>query len=173
MRISSLCSSVWSDRCVSIAIIIASQLVPLHVLILVILTLVIIIAIWDRCAGTHSIVRRLSGPGSRSPQWRPFPRYKTCEREQSCSIRCRQLAHWVPFQLFTKEIPMPRPQHYSPAIERFLVSVPLSRSPPSKMPMTRLVDDIIKKALTKLTGVATCHTIDQFAGTRIVHLPRQ
>jgi len=47
---------------------------------------------------------------------------------------------------------MPRPQHYSPAIERFLVSVLYHEARHRKIPMTRLVDDIIKKALTNSTG---------------------
>ena len=47
---------------------------------------------------------------------------------------------------------MPRPQHYSPAIERFLVSVLYHEARHRKIPMTRLVHDIIKKALANSTG---------------------
>jgi hypothetical protein len=47
---------------------------------------------------------------------------------------------------------MSRPQHYSPAIKRFLVSVLYHEARHRKIPMTRLVDDIIKKALTNSTG---------------------
>jgi len=47
---------------------------------------------------------------------------------------------------------MSRPQHYSPAIERFLVSVLYHEARYRKIPMTRLVDDIIKNALANSTG---------------------
>ena len=47
---------------------------------------------------------------------------------------------------------MPRPQHYSPAIERFLVSVLYHEARHRKIPMTRLVDDIIKNALANSKG---------------------
>lgn len=47
---------------------------------------------------------------------------------------------------------MPRPRHYSPAIERFLVSVLYHEARHRKIPMTQLVDDILKKALTNSTG---------------------
>jgi hypothetical protein len=54
--------------------------------------------------------------------------------------------------LFPEEDPHARPQHYSPGIERFLVSVIYHEARCRKIPMTRLVDDIIKKALANSTG---------------------
>jgi hypothetical protein len=60
---------------------------------------------------------------------------------------------------------MPRQHHYSPAIERFLVSVLYHEARHRKIPMTRLVDDIIKKALTNSTGWQ--------AATQSLHSPEQ
>ncbi|MDB6124288.1 MAG: hypothetical protein JWQ71_3281 [Pedosphaera sp.] len=39
---------------------------------------------------------------------------------------------------------MPRPQYYSPAIERFLVSALYHEARKRKIPMTRLTNEILK-----------------------------
>ena len=47
---------------------------------------------------------------------------------------------------------MPRPQHYSPAIERFLVSVLYYEARQRKIPMTRLANEILKNGLANSPG---------------------
>ena len=47
---------------------------------------------------------------------------------------------------------MARPHHYSPAIERFLVSVLYHEARHRKMPMTRLANQILKEELAKSVG---------------------
>jgi hypothetical protein len=47
---------------------------------------------------------------------------------------------------------MPRSRHYSPALERFLVSVLYHEARHRNMPMTRLANDILKDALANSTG---------------------
>jgi hypothetical protein len=47
---------------------------------------------------------------------------------------------------------MPRPQHYSPTIERFLVSVLYHEARQRKIPMTRLANEILKGGLTGSVG---------------------
>lgn len=47
---------------------------------------------------------------------------------------------------------MPRPQHYSPAIERFLVSVLYHEARHRKIPMTRLANEILKNGLADSPG---------------------
>ena len=47
---------------------------------------------------------------------------------------------------------MPRPQHYTPAIERFLVSVLYHEARHRKVPMTHLANEILKNALANSTG---------------------
>ena len=53
---------------------------------------------------------------------------------------------------FTEEIPMPRPLYYSPAIERFLVSVLYHEARHRKIPMTQLANEILKNGLADSTG---------------------
>jgi len=43
---------------------------------------------------------------------------------------------------------MARPRHYSPGISRFLVSVLYHEAQTRKIPMTRLVDDLLRQSLT-------------------------
>src|SRR6266853_6465768 len=52
----------------------------------------------------------------------------------------------------TKEIPMPRSQYYSPTIERFLVTVLYHEARHRKIPMTQLVNEIVKDGLANSTG---------------------
>jgi len=47
---------------------------------------------------------------------------------------------------------MPRARHYSPALERFLVSVLYHEARHRNIPMTRLANDILKDALANSTG---------------------
>jgi len=47
---------------------------------------------------------------------------------------------------------MPRPQHYSPAIERFLVSVLYQEARHRKIPMTQLANEILKGGLANSVG---------------------
>ncbi len=47
---------------------------------------------------------------------------------------------------------MPRPQHYSPAIERFLVSVLYHEARQRRIPMTQLANQILKNALANSAG---------------------
>ena len=47
---------------------------------------------------------------------------------------------------------MPRPQHYSPTIERFLVSVLYHEARHRKIPMTRLANEILKNGLADSPG---------------------
>ena len=47
---------------------------------------------------------------------------------------------------------MPRPHHYSPVIERFLVSVLYHEARHRQVPMTKLTNEIIKHALTNSVG---------------------
>ncbi len=47
---------------------------------------------------------------------------------------------------------MPRPHHYSPAIERFLVSVLYHEARHRKIPMTRLTNQLLKDALANSVG---------------------
>ncbi len=47
---------------------------------------------------------------------------------------------------------MPRSQHYSPGIERFLVSVLYHEAQRRKMPMTLLANEILKGALADSVG---------------------
>ena len=53
---------------------------------------------------------------------------------------------------FHKEIPMPKPQYYSPAIERFLVSVLYHEARHRRIPMTQLANEILKTGLANSTG---------------------
>jgi hypothetical protein len=47
---------------------------------------------------------------------------------------------------------MSRPRYYSPAIERFLVSVLYHEAQYRKVPMTRLANDILTQALANSVG---------------------
>jgi hypothetical protein len=47
---------------------------------------------------------------------------------------------------------MPGPKHYSPVIDRFLVSCLYHEAREQGMPMTRLVDELLRRALTGSTG---------------------
>jgi len=47
---------------------------------------------------------------------------------------------------------MPRPHHYSPAIERFLVSVLYHEARRRKIPMTQLANEILKNGLANSAG---------------------
>ena len=47
---------------------------------------------------------------------------------------------------------MPRPQHYSPSIERFLVSVLYHEARQRKIPMTQLANEILKNGLANSAG---------------------
>ena len=47
---------------------------------------------------------------------------------------------------------MPRPQHYSPAIERFLVTVLYYEAQHRKIPMTQLANGILKNGLANSPG---------------------
>jgi len=47
---------------------------------------------------------------------------------------------------------MPKVQHYTPAIERFLVSVLYHEAQHRKVPMTRLANEILKGALADSVG---------------------
>jgi len=47
---------------------------------------------------------------------------------------------------------MPRPQHYSPAIERFLVRVLYHEARQRKIPMTQLANEILKAGLANSAG---------------------
>ena len=47
---------------------------------------------------------------------------------------------------------MPRPCHYSPVIERFLVSVLYHEARHRQMPMNRPTNEIIKRALANSAG---------------------
>lgn len=47
---------------------------------------------------------------------------------------------------------MPRSRHYSPAIDRFLVSVLYHEARHRNMPMTRLTNQLLKEALTNSIG---------------------
>lgn len=47
---------------------------------------------------------------------------------------------------------MPRPTHYSPAIERFLVSVLYHEARQRNIPMTRLTNQILRKELAASVG---------------------
>lgn len=47
---------------------------------------------------------------------------------------------------------MPRPQHYSPAIDRFLVSALYHESKSKGVPMTKLANELLEKALTGSEG---------------------
>lgn len=47
---------------------------------------------------------------------------------------------------------MPRPRHYSPALERFLVSVLYHEARHRKMRMTKLANEILKEALAESVG---------------------
>lgn len=47
---------------------------------------------------------------------------------------------------------MARPQHYSPAISRFLVSVLYHEAQHKRIPMTKLTDDLLHKALHGTAG---------------------
>jgi len=47
---------------------------------------------------------------------------------------------------------MPRPLYYSPAIERFLVSVLYHEARHRNIPMTQLANEIVKNGLADSTG---------------------
>jgi hypothetical protein len=47
---------------------------------------------------------------------------------------------------------MPRSDHYSPEIDRFLVSCLYHEARERRMPMTRLVNELLRRALTGSTG---------------------
>lgn len=47
---------------------------------------------------------------------------------------------------------MPRPKHYAPAIERFLVSVLYHEARHRKIPMTQLANEILKSGLANSPG---------------------
>ncbi|HEY6169297.1 MAG TPA: hypothetical protein VI454_14745 [Verrucomicrobiae bacterium] len=50
---------------------------------------------------------------------------------------------------------MPRPRHYSPAIDRFLVSVLYHEARRQNIPMTRLANGILKRSLHGSAGWKT------------------
>ena len=52
---------------------------------------------------------------------------------------------------------MARPRHYSPVISRFLVSVHYHEARHRQMPMTRLVDALLRQSLTG-SSVSTGNT---------------
>lgn len=47
---------------------------------------------------------------------------------------------------------MAQNRHYSPAIDRFLVTCLYHEARKRRMPMTRLVDELLRRALTGSTG---------------------
>jgi hypothetical protein len=47
---------------------------------------------------------------------------------------------------------MPRPQHYSPAINRFIVSALYHESKAKGVPMTKLTNELLQKALAGSDG---------------------
>jgi hypothetical protein len=47
---------------------------------------------------------------------------------------------------------MPRPSHYSPAIERFLVRVLYYEAQYREIPMTQLTNEILKRSLSESVG---------------------
>ena len=83
----------------------------------------------------------------------PFPGYKYVNGEQSLFSPVLPIGNSGRSSvLSTMEILMPRPQHYSPAIERFLVSVLYHEAQHRKIPMTRLVNDLLKAGLVNSAG---------------------
>jgi hypothetical protein len=60
---------------------------------------------------------------------------------------------------------MPRPQHYSPAIQRFLVSVLYHEARSKKIPMTKLTNQILEDRLKGSTGWMIAQETHTNAGT--------
>ena len=60
---------------------------------------------------------------------------------------------------------MARPNHYSPAIERFLVSVLYAEARHRNIPMTRLANQVLKEKLAESVGwqlaLQSLHAPDQ------------
>lgn len=54
---------------------------------------------------------------------------------------------------------MSRPRHYSPQICRFLVSVLYHEAKHRKIPMTKLVDDLLRQSLQGTEGWTTATTL--------------
>jgi hypothetical protein len=65
----------------------------------------------------------------------------------------------------TGEKPMPRPRHYSPAIERFLVSVLYHEAKLQKMPMTVLANQLLAERLKGSPGWLLAEESQKNAGT--------
>ncbi len=60
---------------------------------------------------------------------------------------------------------MPRPRHYSPAIQRFLVSVLYHEARSQKIPMTQLTNQILEERLKGSTGWLIAQETQADAGT--------
>ena len=60
---------------------------------------------------------------------------------------------------------MPRPRHYSPAIQRFLVSVLYHEARVQKIPMTRLTNQILEDRLKGSPGWLLAQESSTNAGT--------
>jgi len=58
---------------------------------------------------------------------------------------------------------MPRPKHYSPEIERFLVSCLYHEARERRIPMTRLVNELLRQALDGSTGWRRAETTTEEA----------
>ena len=67
---------------------------------------------------------------------------------------------------------MARPQHYSPVISRFLVSVLYHQAKHQKVPMTKLVDDLLTQALRGSSGWATATDLKALDESTHLALPQ-
>ena len=62
---------------------------------------------------------------------------------------------------------MARPRHYSPALSRFLVSVLYHEAKARKIPMTKLVDGLLRQSLAGTDGWRTAESL------RVAESPQQ
>ena len=60
---------------------------------------------------------------------------------------------------------MPRPRHYSPAIQRFLISVLYHEARSQKIPMTKLTNQILEERLKGFPGWLIAQETHTNAGT--------
>jgi len=75
------------------------------------------------------------------------------QRPILCSVpRCHPASLGLNFNPTERRKRMARPHHYSPAIERFLVSFLYHEARHRKMPMTRLANQILKEQLAASAG---------------------
>jgi hypothetical protein len=63
---------------------------------------------------------------------------------------------------------MPRPNHYSPTISRFVVSILYHEAQHRRIPMTQLTDELLQKALHGTHGWHTATHLE-IAGTPAPH----